>query len=182
MDAKKLFEKYYQPGTPIHDLVWQHSSLVARKAMQITDECPDLHIDRDFVYEAALLHDIGVFLTDAPSICCTGSEPYIRHGILGAELLRNEGYPLHARVCERHTGSGITREEIIAQGLPLPPQDLLPESLEEKLVCYADKFFSKSHPDREKKIEKIKKGLAAYGDDSIKRFEELEQLFLPKRF
>ena len=41
-----------------------------------------------------------------------------------------------------------TAEEIISQHLPIsPPRDLLPESVEEKLVCYADKFFSKSHPD-----------------------------------
>ena len=107
-----------------------------------------------------MLHDIGIFRCDAPGICCHGTEPYLRHGLIGGEIMRSEGFPRHARVCERHTGAGLTREEIINQDLPLPHQDFLPETLEEKLVCYADKFYSKSHPDREKPFEQAKKSIA----------------------
>jgi uncharacterized protein len=46
-----------------------------------------------------------------------------------------------ARICERHTGSGLTAEEIVSGGLPLPERDFLPETLEEKIICLADKFF-----------------------------------------
>ena len=46
---------------------------------------------------------------------------------------------------KRHTGAGLTKKEIIEQELPLPQQDFLPETTEEKLICYADKFFSKTH-------------------------------------
>ena len=124
-----------------------------------------------------MLHDIGIYLTDAPGIECHGAEPYILHGRLGAELMRREGYPRHARVCERHTGAGITIREIDAQHLPLPHQDFLPETLEEKVICYADKFYSKSHLDRVRTLEQTEKSIARYGEDGLKRFKEWEQLF-----
>ncbi len=39
-----------------------------------------------------------------------------------------------ARICERHTGAGLTIDDIRRQALPLPLKDLLPETVEEKLV------------------------------------------------
>ena len=82
-----------------------------------------------------------------------------------------------ARVCERHTGAGLTKEDIINQGLPLPAQDFLPETTMEKVICYADKFFSKTHPDREKPLEKVLKSLKRFGDDNVVRFMEWHKLF-----
>ncbi len=178
MDVQAVFNKYYQPGTPLYNSVWSHSRLVADKALQLAQAHPELEIDLDFVYEAAMIHDIGVFLTDAPSIYCTGDQPYICHGVLGADLMRADGYPRHALVCERHTGTGLTVADIIAQNLPLPHRDMCPVSLEEKLVCFADKFYSKSNPDREKPLDKVRKSVARYGEDSLRRFEEMAALFL----
>ena len=178
MDVQAVFNKYYQPGTPLYNSVWSHSRLVADKALQLAQAHPELEIDLDFVYEAAMIHDIGVFLTNAPSIYCTGDQPYICHGVLGAELMRADGHPRHALVCERHTGTGLTVADIIAQNLPLPHRDMCPVSLEEKLVCFADKFYSKSNPDREKPLDKVRKSVARYGEDSLRRFEEMAALFL----
>ena len=178
MDVQAVFNKYYQPGTPLYQSVWSHSRLVAEKALQLAKAHPELNLDLDFVYEAAMLHDIGVFLTHAPSIYCIGDKPYICHGILGAELMRADGYPRHALVCERHTGTGLTVDDIIAQNLPLPHRDLCPVSLEEKLVCLADKFYSKSNPDREKPFDKVRQSVARYGEDSLRRFDEMAKLFL----
>ena len=178
MDVQAVFNKYYQPGTPLYNSVWSHSRLVADKALQLAQAHPELEIDLDFVYEAAMIHDIGVFLTNAPSIYCTGDQPYICHGVLGAELMRADGYPRHALVCERHTGTGLTVADIIAQNLPLPHRDMCPVSLEEKLVCFADKFYSKSNPDREKPLDKVRKSVARYGEDSLRRFEEMASQFL----
>lgn len=178
MDVQAVFNKYYQPGTPLYQSVWSHSRLVAEKALQLAKAHPELDLDLDFVYEAAMLHDIGVFLTHAPSIYCMGDKPYICHGILGAELMRADGYPRHALVCERHTGTGLTVDDIIAQNLPLPHRDLCPVSLEEKLVCLADKFYSKSNPDREKPLDKVRQSVARYGEDSLRRFNEMAKLFL----
>lgn len=124
-----------------------------------------------------MLHDIGIFKCDAAGIQCFGTEPYICHGRIGAELLRSEGFPHHARVCERHTGAGITKAQIIAQNLPLPQQDFLPETMEEKVICYADKFFSKTHLDREKTIEQAEKSLLKFGDEGVLRFREWEKCF-----
>ena len=177
MNYNLLIDKYYPEDNELRHILINHSQSVARKALQIVSSHPELHLDAQFVEEAAMLHDLGIFRTDAPGIQCFGSEPYICHGRLGAEILRKEGYERHARVCERHTGAGITCKEIIAQGLPLPHQDFLPETMEEKVICYADKFFSKTHLDREKSIEKAEKRLAKFGEDGVMRFREWERMF-----
>ena len=94
-------------------------------------------------------------------------------------LFRSEmGYERHARVCERHTGSGLTAEEIKQAGLPLPHIDLLPESDEEKIICLADKYYSKSKPGVEKSLSKILKSMAKYGEKTLERFEILCKNYL----
>ena len=86
----------------------------------------------------------------------------------------------YARVCERHTGAGLTAKEIAETGMPLPHIDLLPETLEEKLVCYADKFYSKSgNPREEKSLDRVRKSMAKFGDDSLERFDAMHHLFTP---
>lgn len=86
-------------------------------------------------------------------------------------------FPRHARVCERHTGAGITRSQIIAQQLPLPVQDFLPETMEEKVICYADKFFSKTHLDKEKTVEQAIASLSKFGEEGVERFREWVKMF-----
>ena len=124
-----------------------------------------------------MLHDIGVFQTDAPGIQCFGSEPYIRHGWLGGQLLRSEGLPRHARVAERHTGTGLTREAIIRQALPLPLEDFSPETTEEQIICFADKFFSKSHLERVRTPEQVLQSLEKFGSESVERMKGWLQRF-----
>lgn len=159
-----------------------HSQSVAQRALQIASNHPELNIDTDFVREAAMLHDIGIIRVDAPGIECHGTEPYIRHGVCGAEMLRAEGLPeSYARVCERHTGAGLTLSDILSQHLPLPHHDLLPETIEEKLICYADKFYSKTHLDREKTIEQAEKSLAKFGGDTLARFNAMRAIFEPEK-
>ena len=172
-----IIEKYYANQDALRELLIKHSTAVAQRALRIAREHTELDIDQDFLYEAAMLHDIGIYLTDAPGICCYGSAPYICHGVLGAQLMRAEGLPRHARVCERHTGAGLTRREVLLQGLPVPAQDYLPETLEEQLVCYADKFYSKSHPDREKTPEQALKSLLKFGPEGAARFRQWMELF-----
>lgn len=100
--------------------------------------------------------------------------------MIGRELLENMGYHRHALVCERHTGSGMTRDEIIASNLPLPHRDMLPVTMEEKLICYADKFFSKSEPGIEKTIDQIRNELSRFGQGASERFEVLHTMFSVK--
>ena len=155
-----------------------HSRSVADKALEIAGRHPELGLDRDFLYEGAMLHDIGIFLTDADSIFCFGDKPYICHGYLGADLMRAEGYPRHALVCERHTGAGLSLEQILAQDLPVPHRDMVPVSMEEQVICFSDKFFSKTHLDREKTVEKARKSLEKYGLAGVQRFDKWCELFL----
>ena len=173
----ELITKYYEEGSALLDLLLTHSEMVARKALEVA-EGARLDVDRGFVYEASMLHDIGIFRCDAPGIHCHGTEPYLRHGVIGAELMRREGKETYARVCERHTGSGLTAKEIAEAGMPLPHMDFLPETLEEKLICYADKFFSKSgDPREEKPLERVRRSMAKFGPDSLARFEALHDFF-----
>lgn len=177
MDYNVIINKYCKDNDALRDILVRHSKSVADKALAIADAHPELKLDRQFILEAAMVHDIGIVLTDAPDIKCFGTEPYIRHGVLGAELMRAEGYPKHARVCERHTGAGLSLAEIEAQNLPLPHIDLLPETLEEKVICYADKFYSKTKLDREKTIEQAERSVAKHGEEGLIRFKEMEELF-----
>lgn len=119
----QIIDKYYPEDNDLRNILITHSTLVMQRAVRICDAHPELHIDRQFVIEAAMLHDIGIFRCHAPSIHCMGDAPYICHGRIGAELMRAEGYPRHARVCERHTGAGLTKHDIISQKLPLPEED-----------------------------------------------------------
>lgn len=178
MNPFKLINTFYPQNNEQKDILVMHSALVALKAVEIVQNHPELKLDMAFVYEAAMLHDIGMSLTDAPDIQCFGDRPYICHGYLGAELLVSKGFPRHALVCERHTGAGITLEEIVQRDLPLPHREMLPVSLEEQVICFADKFFSKSHHDMEKSVEEARKSVARHGDDGVARFDEWCRLFL----
>ncbi len=177
MDPIKIIEKYYTVGSDLYKLLLQHSQDVAKRSLQIIEAHPELKVDKDFVYEAAFLHDIGVFLTDAPGIFCFGKEPYLMHGFLGAEILRSEGLHRHALVCERHTGTGLSSDEIYRRDIALPPGIYMPQTTEERLVCYADKFFSKTKPGRSKKLAAIRKSIASYGNDSLLRFDAMHGEF-----
>ncbi len=177
MNITALIDKYYKDNDELRTILIRHSEDVANRALQIADRHPELKLNRDFLYEAGMLHDIGIIRTDAKGIKCFGTEPYIRHGVIGAEMLRNEGLPRHARVCERHTGAGITLKQIKEQHLPLPEQDFLPETMEEKVICYADKFYSKSHLERVRTVEQAVKSLSKYGQDGVSRFMEWFNLF-----
>ncbi|MDR2680747.1 MAG: phosphohydrolase, partial [Tannerella sp.] len=56
--------------------------------------------------------------------------------------------------------------------------DFLPVSPEEQLICFADKFFSKTKLDREKTVDKVRESLSRHGDDTVTRFNEWCKLFL----
>ena len=103
MNVNEIIERYYTKGTRLYDIYMSHVTDVTEKALQIAQKHPELAIDVRFIEQAAMLHDIGIFLTDAPRIACIGDMPYICHGYLGRDILNREGYPKHGLVCERHT-------------------------------------------------------------------------------
>jgi len=172
MKPEELLAEHFSPLALA--IIIEHSRCVAKKALQIADGSPfSESLDKTFIEEAALLHDIGVSLTDAPALDCHGSAPYICHGVLGREILEKAGLPRHALACERHIGVGLTVADIITQDLPLPRRDMLPISNEEKIIACADLFYSKKKMDlsTEKSLEKIKRNLAKFGPDKVAVFE-----------
>lgn len=174
---KEIIDKYYPKDNKLKRLLIRHSKDVRDLALEIVDRHPELQADRQLVSDGAMLHDIGIFKTNAPTIHCHGADHYIRHGIDGAEIMRQEGREDIARICERHTGTGITAKQIEAQLLPLPMGDYQPETTEEKIVCYADKFFSKSHPERKKSVEQAAHSLEKFGSEGVEKFLAWAKVF-----
>lgn len=160
---QEIINKYYPEGSRLRDIYMKHAESVAALAEELRAEfMPGL--DPAQVRTAAMLHDIGIFLTSAPGIECRGTAPYIEHGPLGAELLRREGAPeWAARVAERHTGVGIG--------------ELVPQTPLEKLVCYADKFYSKSGTGARKTLAEVERSIARFGAGNLAAFRRLHSLF-----
>jgi uncharacterized protein len=179
MDYLTIIEKYYIDLPKAKHILIEHSKAIVSKAKEIAGNRPDLILDLQFVEEATMIHDIGMFKTNAPDLGCYGKLPYICHGYLGRELIENEGFPKHALVCERHTGTGLSKQEIIKADLPIPIREMMPVSIEEKLICLADKFFSKSNPDlyEEKTIAQIEKSISKYGDKKVQELHSLLSFF-----
>lgn len=176
-EIRAFISKFYTPGTELFNALWLHSQSVRAKAMKCLEKrAPQLN--RDLVSTACMLHDIGIINCHAPNIHCHGWRPYICHGQEGAIILRNEGMEALARIAERHTGSGLSTTEIILQDLPLPHKDFIPETPEEMLVCYADKFFSKSGKlTEEKPLSMVIAGIKAFGNESLQRFMSMHNMF-----
>lgn len=174
----EIVKKYYDENSELYKILTDHCFSVTEKALAIAQDHPEMELDKDFIYEAGMIHDIGIIFTDAPNIKCFGKKPYICHGYLGSDLMKKEGFPKHALVCERHTGVGLSKKEIEDNHLPLPHRDMIPVSLEEQLICFADKFFSKTNLDKEKDTEKIRKGLSEYGERNVQIFDHWCKLFL----
>ena len=123
MDYQKIINKYYPQDDALRRLLLHHSRQVADRCLQIARKHPELDVDRQFLEEAAMLHDVGIYQCDAPSIHCHGSEPYYE-----------------------------------------------PETLEEQIVCYADKFYSKSNPDHVRTVEETAQSLAKFGQAGVEKF------------
>lgn len=171
VDPFEIINKFYEPNSELWNILVGHSQAVADLASEIVHLHPELNADERFVYEGAMLHDIGIIRTNAPSIHCFGEADYICHGTQGSSMLLSEGLERHAMVSERHTGAGITADEVVSLNLPIPVKDYTPQSIEEKIICYADKFFSKSNNLKEQKsFERALKSVAKYGDAPRERF------------
>lgn len=179
MDSLKIIEKYYQIDSKSYWFLVEHSKVVAKKAIEIAKKVPHFNPDLKFIEEAAMLHDIGIFLVDSPEIGCFGSKPYVCHGYLGRELLEKEGFPKHALVCERHIGVGLSVKNIEEQQLSIPKREMVPISIEEQIICFADNFFSKNEEFlfKEKSLDKIRTSLLRFGEDKVKTFDEWVKKF-----
>lgn len=179
MDVNGIIDKYYPLDNELKNIYMVHARKVSDFALEMARNHPELDMDLQFIEEAAMLHDLGIFLTDAPGIHCYGKAQYLCHGYLGAEILRSLGYERHARVCERHTGTGLRKEQILANGWDIPAMDLMPETLEEQLICFADKFFSKTkylHTPRT--FEQVVESMRKISEESVDKVKEWSKMFI----
>lgn len=183
VEARTIIAAEYPPGSRAYDLLTRHGELVAAKALEVAARVAHLRPDTEFIFQAALLHDIGIRLTSAPELGCNGPHPYICHGYLGREMLERRGLPRHALVCERHVGVGLTTGDIRRQGLPLPLRDMRPATIEEEIICYADKFFSKNGATggKAKSAAQVLDELRPYGPRPTARFKRWMSRFEGER-
>ena len=184
-----LHEKH-APTPGALDLVYPHCVIVCAVAEQLCSRPGpglavdthlavdiDLAVDIELVRAGSLLHDIGVYrlYDDAGAL---DHAKYIRHGLLGYELLQEEGLPeTICRFASHHTGVGISRADVLAQRLPIPPADYLAETVEERLVMYADKFHSKTTPPVFRTASASAARLRRFGQDKVRAFQAMRDTF-----
>jgi uncharacterized protein len=176
-DILRLHEKH-APTAEAFDLVYAHCVIVCGIAEQLHSRMDaDQRIDIDLTRAGALLHDVGAYRLYDPAGHLDGKN-YIRHGILGYELLREDGLPeAICRFASHHTGVGLTRDDVIAQRLPLPPADYLADTPEERLVMYADKFHSKKTPPVFLTAPAYAASVRRFGEDKVTAFQAMRDTF-----
>ena len=172
----RALHQRYAPTADAFELVYTHCEIVCAVAEQLLDEYRP-GVDAELVRAGSLLHDIGVYqLYDAQGQLDQAN--YIRHGVLGHALLRELGFPQRVcRFCSCHTGVGLSGEDVLRQGLPLPAGDYLAETDEERLVMYADKFHSKTTPPVFVTAATYAAGVRRFGEDNAIRFAALVEQF-----
>lgn len=171
----------YAPSELLLDLVWTHclivsdvvSDLIAQQKFDVSQLNPGIAI------QAALLHDIGVYLCDGFE-WLTGDvptgKPYIQHTLVGAWILQQEG--LHHEVvaaANLHSGVGISADDIKKYGLNLPPDNYFSQSVIEQLITYAAKFHSKAP--KFKTVAEIEQDLSRFGQDKVDFFRQMKDFF-----
>lgn len=171
MNYYDIIHKYIPPGSKTYPIYITHVTLVTKKALEIGRKLGLSDEKLQFIEKAGMLHDIGIIKVDDAGIFCTGELPYISHGVEGRKILERENLEKHALVCERHTGVGIYKDEIVQRKLPLPKRDMLAITLEEKIISYADLFFSKDP----KKIWYEKKPAEAQA--TIEKFGIIKEMY-----
>jgi uncharacterized protein len=126
--AIELLHKNKCPKTVI-----DHCKAVANLSVEIASKLQDksFKVNLQLVEAGALLHDIG-----------RARSHKVDHGLVGAKIIESEGLPEEvANIVKRHVGGGISSEE--AARFDWPKDDYMPQTIEEKVVSYADKRINK---------------------------------------
>jgi uncharacterized protein len=166
----ELLHKKYTPTQAAFNAVFTHCTIVWQIAAQLLEAKPQPQLNRELVRVGCLLHDIGVYRFEQIGGGLDIGANYIQHGQFSYEALKTEGFPeVICRFGSHHTGVGLTKQAITSNNLPLPHEDFLAETAEERLVMYADKFHSKSTPPRLNSYDKYRAYAARFtaGNDLI---------------
>ena len=144
-------------------------------------EAPERYVDEYAALVGGLLHDIGTYFV----LKDDGSEKsenklkfdgpnYILHGIRGYEYLLRKGFGEDAaQFARNHTGVGLLRSQVIAQNLPLPAEDYIPQTIEQEIVMVADKYNSKSIPPRFLTVDAYRRKARRFGEKNATRWMKL---------
>lgn len=175
LDEINALHKKYAPSADALESVGEHCNIVRQISLQIADNRHS--INRELLEAGAMLHDIGVYKLYTDGVI--DESRYITHGLLGYELLKEEGFDeALCRFALLHTGVGITKEDVEKQNLPLPPRDYTAETNEEKIVMYADKFHSKTNPPMFNSAEWYMEYIRSkFGEDKAQKFRALIETF-----
>ena len=146
--------------------VRRHSLKVAERALELAEKIKLREVDMDLIEIGSLLHDIGRCKTHG-----------FNHALIGAKLIREIGLSERlAKICETHILGGLDKED--AKQVGLPERDFLPQTLEEKIICLADKHIAGT---KEVSIEqRFEKWFNKYGKTQIltkakRRIEEIQK-------
>jgi len=149
--------------------VMRHCQVVARLATEIAETCKEkgLDVDLELVEIGALLHDIGRSRTHT-----------VHHAVVGVEIAKALGLPEPViSIIKRHVGGGITAKE--AKTLGWPKDVYVPQTLEEKIVSYADKLVEGSRQvPIERTIEKFSEELAPSAIMRVQRLHDEMQALI----
>ncbi len=150
MDAIALIDKYYADTPRLRELLWIHSRQVADRCLKIAVLHPELGLIR---------HSWRRLLCYMTSAFCTPMLPvfYVREThlifatvISGRRCCVRKGFRVTPGCASVIPVRGFRAKKLQRRVCLYRRQDYYPETLEEQLICYADKFYSKSHPDGEK--------------------------------
>lgn len=139
------------------------------------------YLDEYAVLIGALLHDIGTYFVlakdgsnkDGGELRFDGPN-YILHGLRGYNYLLKCGFSEEAaQFARNHTGVGLTRAQVVAQNLPIPPSDYIPQTIEQEIVMVADKYNSKSIPPRFLTVEAYYRKAARFGAENASKWIQL---------
>jgi uncharacterized protein len=143
--------------------VINHCEAVAELAVEIAEACRKrgLDVNLELVEIGALLHDIGRSKTHS-----------VHHSVIGAQIAEELGLPESViLIIKRHVGGGITAKE--ARKLGWPKGIYVPQTLEEKIVSYADKLIEGSQRvPIERTIENFSRELPPSAIARIRRLHE----------
>lgn len=172
-EAYELHKKYAASSESL-ELVFTHSQIIHEIALELIDT-NKLQVDVHLIRTGALLHDIGTY-TLIQENHRFHKDKYIQHGLIGAILLKEEGFD--ERICDmvkNHIGVGVTKKEIEQRNLPLPAQDYIPQTIEERLIAYADNFHSKVP--QFNSYDWVCQKLGEYGKQKVTELEEYKKEF-----
>lgn len=176
-----LHQKYTSGNYPDKwlELTFTHTEIILKIALQFTKKLKQqgITVNTDLLTKGIYLHDIGIYSCYDEDVNPDKNLPaYIMHGFIGHQILKKEGFPENVcRFASTHTGTGLTKEDIEKEKLNIEIKDYIPVTLEEEILCFADKFHTK-YPSFNTFEEQVKR-LEKFGSDRRVKMETFKKKF-----